>query len=160
MRDCPTLYHFTDAANLPGIRKRGLVPAPLLVFPRWQKHKGVWLTLSPDGSPCDGTTMLTVRLDAFDPRLHFDLEPDPEFQCADWRIYLGTIPPEKIIAGLKRKHYDGEAILWALAFGYRQHEIAKAWHISGARLSQILRGRRGVPGIAPKQRKWRRPTNR
>lgn len=34
------LYHFTPATNLPSIRKRGLVPAPLLAFP-WRKDKAV-----------------------------------------------------------------------------------------------------------------------
>ena len=97
MSDTLTLYHFTDPANLPSIRERGLVPAPLLAFPAWQKHKGVWLTLRPV-LPCEYecTAMLTVRLYALDSKLHFDLEADPDYRCEDWRIYLGTIPPDKI----------------------------------------------------------------
>jgi hypothetical protein len=59
---------------------------------------------------------------------------------------------------LTRNRHRDEAILWALAFGFTQGAIAKAWHISAPRLTQILRGRGNVPGIAPRPvKKWRAP---
>ena len=96
------LYHFTDEANLPSIRERGLIPAPLLAFQGREHQKGIWLTAERDNSPTDdpAATMLTVELDTYDPCLKYDLEPDSDLWVPHWRIYLGTIPPDRIIGGL------------------------------------------------------------
>jgi hypothetical protein len=87
------------------------VPALLRALPRWQRHKGVWLTLRPvQASDYDCVAMLTVRLYAFDPALHsidYKWDPHPE----EWRIYLGTIPPDKIefpIVGQRSKRGQGQ----------------------------------------------------
>jgi hypothetical protein len=47
-----TLYHFTDPADLPSIRERGLLPASLGVVNR-PREKAVWLTSCPDKLPAD-----------------------------------------------------------------------------------------------------------
>jgi hypothetical protein len=106
MRQPFTLYHFTDPANLPSIRERGLVPAPIY---DGRKHpEAVWLTRQPT-NPLEPhcSAMLTVTLDLFDRRLCSD--PDPELDDLDpaiwgahpsyrlgWHIYRGTISPDKI----------------------------------------------------------------
>ena len=90
-----TLYHFTDAKNLPSIGERGLVPAPLLAFDR-PNEQAVWLTLRPMLATELGDVMLTVQVDLFDRALCDDPEPDPYFKRPGWFIYHGTIPPEKI----------------------------------------------------------------
>ncbi|HVA17460.1 MAG TPA: hypothetical protein VMV59_07070 [Candidatus Dormibacteraeota bacterium] len=88
------LYHFTHAENLPSIRERGLVPAPLTAVCDQGHGKAVWLTRSPDRTPTEGTT--TVTLDLFDRRLCSDPEQDPLFMIPAWFIYRGTISPDKI----------------------------------------------------------------
>jgi hypothetical protein len=47
-----TQCHFTDPANLPSIRERGLLPASLEVVNR-PREKAVWLTSCPDELPAD-----------------------------------------------------------------------------------------------------------
>lgn len=85
------LYHFTDAKNLPSIRKRGLLPRVGIVHPR--AGMVVWLTSRPVQSG-DGTTMLRVQLDRFDLRL---LCSDPDDDPSPGLfVYRGTIPPSKI----------------------------------------------------------------
>jgi hypothetical protein len=92
-----TLYHFTRPENLPSIREHGLLPRPIQIGSQWDGHKAVWLTLRPEpAADFEQSIMLKVRLYAFDPLLRFDPESDPDFRCEDWRVYLGTIPPDKI----------------------------------------------------------------
>jgi hypothetical protein len=91
-----TLYHFTDPANLPSIRERGLVPAPLRAHPGHEHRKAVWFTLRPNNpSDYECTAMLTVQIYKFDPLLHRDIDPEL-LRIEDWRLYYGTIPPDKI----------------------------------------------------------------
>lgn len=85
------LYHFTDATNLPSIRKRGLLPRA----PRCECHAGmgkvVWFTtLAP--RPGEAFALL-VDIERSDPRLEFVERLGPG---AEWWVYRDTIPPEKI----------------------------------------------------------------
>jgi hypothetical protein len=93
------LYHFTDPKNLPSIRKRGLVPRPLRDCPHMGKGaKAVWLMRKPgpEAGRCEsGAVMLTVHIDTSD--VHLGDDPDDFRPIADWCIYLGTIPPDKIV---------------------------------------------------------------
>ena len=95
MREPLTLYHFTDRANLPSIRKHGLTPHPLLAFPGREREKAVWLNSEPkNAADCYGAIMLTVQVDLFDLRLCSD--PDDDDLQPGWFIYRGVIPPDKI----------------------------------------------------------------
>ena len=87
------LYHFTNPNNLPSIRERGLVPALPVVYEH-VKVPVVWLNTQPENAADWGSVMLTVTLDEFDPRLWFD--PNSSRPVENWRIYNGTIPPDKI----------------------------------------------------------------
>ncbi|MGH6670738.1 MAG: hypothetical protein ACRECV_02035 [Xanthobacteraceae bacterium] len=81
------LYHFTDAKNLPGIRKRGLLPH-VGAARKWGKV--VWFTTF---APRPGeVSALSVELDPCDPRLEFA----ERLTYGEWWVYRGVIPPDKI----------------------------------------------------------------
>ena len=94
-----TLYHFTDPANVPSNLKCGLVPRRLRDGPHMGKGaKAVLLMrrLGPEAGRCEsGAVMLTVNLDASD--VHLGDDPEDFAPQADWCIYLGIIPPDKIV---------------------------------------------------------------
>jgi hypothetical protein len=82
------LYHFTFDKNLPGIRKRGLLPH----HPACECHKGigkvVWFTTF---APRPGEARaLSVEFDRSDKRLE-PVKGDP-----GWWVYRGTIPPWQV----------------------------------------------------------------
>jgi hypothetical protein len=85
------LYHNTLAKNLPGIRKRGLRPHATLAEDGAKWGKVVWFTTV---APRPGEARaLVVEIDASDPRLEFAERLRPG---AEWWVYRGTIPPDKI----------------------------------------------------------------
>ena len=91
-----TLYHFTPAENLPSIRKRGLVPRPLRLYPHMGGGaKAVWLNSRPENAADWGCVMLTAHLDPS--HLHLDPDPGQHHPIPGWSIYPGTIPPDKIV---------------------------------------------------------------
>jgi hypothetical protein len=126
-----TLYHFTKPEFLPSIREQGLIPAAVsramegpacvaqetLVHVMTRGRPVVWLTTAPD--EWNGVR-LTVRLEANSARLkqwapwarrnglnvdelaiEATLQGHTALSVEQWFVYFGTIPPTRIIAGLR-----------------------------------------------------------
>ena len=111
------LNHFTRPEHLAAIAKDGLLP----LEDRRDMADGktvVWLTEEASADYLEaGAVKLTVDLPSDDPKLFrympwlreklWDSAPDPKEALAEfpnpdlWWLYFGTIPPLRIIAGLR-----------------------------------------------------------
>jgi hypothetical protein len=85
------LYHFTDDGNLPGIREHGLRPRVTLAEDGAKWGEVVWFTTF--GPRPGEARALCVDIDRSDKRLEFAERLRPG---AEWWVYRGIIPPEKI----------------------------------------------------------------